>query len=82
LESATLVPASTEFSAGPQDLTDAELGRFGLGVVIRKLPRTGALLARVLQRVYCLFCGRAVAHELRPAGWWFCGNACNSAAGR
>ncbi len=78
MDGRTLVPVSTEFRTGPEDLTSVELGRFGLGVVVRHLRGTGTAVAQPLNRVYCLFCGIAIEHELRTNGWWFCKNACNA----
>ena len=77
MESATLLPATSEFSAGPQNLTTVELGRFGLGVVTRHLRVAGVRMASPLNRVYCLFCGIAIDHEGGGAEWWFCRNDCN-----
>ena len=78
MESATLLPSASEFSAGPQDLTTVELGRFGLGVVTRRLRVAGARMTSLLNRVYCLFCGVAIDHEAGGgAEWWFCRNECN-----
>ncbi len=77
MESPTL-PASSRPAAGPQDLTTGELGRYGLGVVVRQLRLVDAAALQPLSRVYCLGCGRAVEHESRVQGWWFCLNACNT----
>ena len=82
MENATLLPVSSEFSAGPQSLTTVELGRFGLGVVTRHLRVEGVRMASPLNRVYCLFCGIAIDHELGGAEWWFCRNECHVRKGR
>ena len=65
---------------GPQDLTGGELGRYGLGVVVRVLGLPGAPVSELLRRLYCLLCGRAVEHEVRLAQWWICGRDCNAPA--
>ncbi len=72
------VPESVPVVAGPQDLTSVELGRYGLGVVVRSLRFPGVPLASLLHRVYCLFCGIAIDHQPAGHGWWFCRNACNA----
>jgi len=59
-------------------LTSVELGRFGLGVVVRHLRTPGVPVTPTLNRVYCLFCGIAIDHELRAFEWWHCQNACNA----
>ena len=78
MESGTLSTRSIPTSAGPQDLTEVELGLFGLGVIVRVLRVAGAPLVAPLRRVYCLLCGIAIDHEPRAAGWWFCRNECNA----
>jgi hypothetical protein len=82
VETVSLPPASTEFSAGPQNLTTVELERFGLGVVTRHLRVAGVRMASPLNRVYCLFCGIAIDHEVGGAEWWFCRNDCNAPDGQ
>jgi hypothetical protein len=78
MESGTQSVRSVPTAAGPQDLSEVELGVFGLGVVVRMLRVAGAAAAAPLRRVYCLFCGIAVDHEPAAAGWWFCRNECNA----
>jgi len=78
MESGTLFVKSSPNSGGPQDLTEAELGVFGLGVVVRMLRVAGAAAGAPLRRVYCLLCGIAIDHAPRAAGWWFCRNECNA----
>jgi hypothetical protein len=61
-------------AAGPRNLSEVELGEFGLGVVVRLLRG----VAVPLRRVYCRLCGIAVDHDPGAAGWWFCRNDCNA----
>ena len=77
MENATSLSSSGGPSSGPQELTTLELGRFGLGVVVRHLPSPGVASAPTLNRVYCLSCGIAIDHEVRGSEWWLCGNSCN-----
>jgi hypothetical protein len=78
MESGTLSVNATPISAGPRNLSQVELGVFGLGVVVRMLRVAGAAAAAPLLRVYCQLCGIAIDHEPRAAGWWFCRNECNA----
>ncbi|MEX0880529.1 MAG: hypothetical protein WEF99_14195 [Thermoanaerobaculia bacterium] len=61
---------------GPVDLSEAELGRCGLGVILRRAPS-----GQSVTRIYCLRCGSQVSPERRdtdPRGWWACARGCNT----
>jgi hypothetical protein len=68
-------------AAGPLDLHLPELEWFGLGIIVRDLRVRGAALQEPLRRLYCLSCGRAVAHEPSIPEWWICGRGCNERSG-
>jgi len=68
-------------ATGPLDLHLGELEWFGLGIIVRDLRMRGAAMQEPLRRLYCLSCGRAVAHEPPNPGWWICGRGCNERTG-
>ena len=71
-------PANLLHVTGPQGFSISELGRYGLGVIVRVLRFPGRPLLEPLRRLYCLPCGSAVAHEPLIAEWWICGRGCNA----
>jgi len=61
---------------GPRDFSGAELERFGLGILERRLQGL-----ETVTRLYCLHCGSQVSADLRdsdPGGWWACARGCNT----
>jgi hypothetical protein len=70
---------ATRVATGPLDFHLAELESYGLGIVVRDLRLRGAPIPEPLRRLYCLSCGRAVAHEPPVPGWWICAQSCNRA---
>lgn len=68
-------------ATGPGSFRLAELDRYGLGVIVRILRVPGTPVQEPLRRLYCLSCGRAVAHEPLIAEWWICTRGCNGATG-
>jgi hypothetical protein len=68
-------------STGPLGFHLGELEWYGLGVIVRFLRIPGAAMQEPLRRLYCLCCGRAVAHEPLIPEWWICAQGCNGTTG-
>ena len=66
---------------GPLGFHLGELEWYGLGVIVRVLRVPGAPIQEPLRRLYCLSCGKAVAHEPLVAEWWICARGCNGTTG-
>ena len=81
LQTSAIPNRAARAATGPLDLHLAELEWFGLGIIVRDLRVRGAAMQEPLRRLYCLSCGRAVAHEPPIPGWWICGRGCNERVG-
>ena len=65
-------------ATGPGNHTAGELGRYGLGVVVRALRVPGSPASDALLRVYCIPCGLAISHDPPLSEWWICARGCNA----